>query len=480
MTETFWPEDAEDVEVGDEPASEPIISNESAPVPATNGKYATLIRGGTLVVPDGPGRVRAVMGDVLLQGERIAQVGEVIDPPRDARVLYASGCAVLPGFVQTHLHLCQTLFRGQADELPLLEWLRGRIWPLEAAHTPESMRASARLGITELLLGGTTAIQTMETVHHTAAALEVLQEAGLFAVTGKCLMDDPATCPESLCQPTDVALREAVDLAESWDGAAEGRIRICLAPRFAVSCTEACLSEVGQIAEAGGWRVHTHASENREEVRLVQERSGRRNVQLLDYHGLSGPHVGLAHCVWVNDDEVRLLARTGTHVLHCPGSNCMLGSGVAPVPHLKASGVSVSLGADGAACNNTLDMFREIRLATLLQKAHHGSAALPASEVLHMATAAGAAALGWDGVMGVLEPGAWANLVLVNLDTVHATPTADPLSSLVYCARSADIRSVWLAGQQVVSEGRLTLWDEEEVRRDASRETRALVQRAGI
>ncbi len=442
--------------------------------------YATLIRGGLLVLPDGAGGVRGEPGDILIEGERIADVGRISRPPAAARVIYAGGCAVLPGFLQTHVHLCQTLFRGAADELSLLDWLRNRIWPLEAAHTPDSIRASARLAVAELLLSGTTAVQTMETVRHTECVFEVLAESGMFAVSGKALMDDPTTCPESLCQPTDAALADAVDLAEKWDGSANGRLRVCLAPRFAVSCTDECLSEVASLAEAGNWRVHTHASESRDEVDLVQRRSGRRNVVYLDHLGLTGDHVGLAHCVWLDNEEVDLLSDSGTHVLHCPGSNCKLGSGIAPVPRLLSRGINVSLGADGAACNNTLDMFREMRLATQLQKALHGPQTLPASRVLGMATRAGAEALGWGGQMGELRPGRWANVVLVSLQGLHTTPSPDPLSALVYGCKSSNIRSVWLAGKQVVAEGQLLLWDEEDVRRDANREAHDLFERAGV
>lgn len=443
--------------------------------------YPTLIRGGTLLVPDPVEGIRARSGDLLIRGERIAHVGDELDrPPRGTRVIYASGCAVLPGFVQTHVHLCQTLFRGMADELPLLEWLRERIWPLEAAHTPQSIRASARLGVAELLLGGTTAFQSMETVRHTEVVFEVLAEAGVYAVSGKCLMDDPDSCPPDLLESTERALREAVDLAEEWDASGDGRLRVCLAPRFAVSCTEACLSEVGRLAEAGGWRIHTHASESRQEVALVERRFGARGVHLLDRHGLTGPRVGLAHCVWVDQSEIELLARTATHVLHCPGSNCKLGSGVAPVPAMLEAGARLSLGADGAACNNSLDMFHEMRLATLLQTARHGPTALAAARVLEMATLGGAAALGREGEIGVLRSGAVANVVLVNLDELHVTPSDNPITTLVHAARVSDVRAVWLAGEQVVAGGRLTLWDEEEIRREARREARELARRAGL
>ncbi len=454
----------------------------------------TLIRGGTLLLPDEGGRLRGEPGDLLIEGERIVAVGVVESsdtlplavpgaaPPEAGppTVVDASDCAVLPGLIQSHVHLCQTLFRGAADDLPLLDWLRQRVWPLEAAHDPDSMRASARLAIAELLRSGTTAVQTMETVHHTEAALEVIAESGMFAVAGKCLMDDPETSPAGLVEPTDVALRETVDLAEAWHGAAGGRLKYCLAPRFAVSCTDDCLRQVGKLATELGLRVHTHASENREEVALVEERTSRRNVAYLDAVGCTGSHVGIAHCIWVNEAEIDVLARTGTHVLHCPGSNCKLGSGVAPVPRFLEEGVAVSLGADGAPCNNALDIFREMRLAALLHKAGGGPETIPASTALDLATRGGARALGWENEMGALVPGAWANVVVIDLQRLHTTPRHDLVSTLVYSTHSADIRDVWLAGRQVVEAGRLTLWDEDEVREEAEQQAIKLYQRAGL
>ena len=455
----------------------------------------TLIRGGTLLLPDESGRLRGEHGDLLIENEHIVAVGDIgpddgvppdlpgasrtgeADPPA---VVDASDCAVLPGLVQSHVHLCQTLFRGAADDLPLLDWLRQRVWPLEAAHDPHSIRASARLAVAELLRSGTTAVQTMETVHHTEVALEVLAESGMFAVAGKCLMDDPETSPAGLVEPTDVALRETVDLASAWDGAAGGRLKYCLAPRFAVSCTDDLLRQVGKLASGLGLRIHTHASENREEEALVEARTGRRNVAYLDAVGCSGSHVGIAHCIWVNEAETDLLARTGTHVLHCPSSNCKLGSGVAPVPHFLEAGVAVSLGADGAPCNNALDIFREMRLAALLHKAGGDPEALPASTALDLATRGGAKALGWEDEMGALVPGAWANVVVVDLQQLHTTPRHDLDSTLVYSTRAGDIRDVWLAGRQVVEDGRLTLWDEDGVRAEADEQALKLYRRAGL
>jgi 5-methylthioadenosine/S-adenosylhomocysteine deaminase len=394
------------------------------------------------------------------------------------QVVDATDCVVMPGLIQSHVHLCQTLFRGAADDLPLLEWLSQRVWPLEAAHDPDSIRASARLAIAELLRSGTTAVQTMETVHHTEVVLEALADSGMFAVAGKCLMDDPETSHEGLVQPTDVALQESVDLAAEWDGAADGRLKYCLAPRFAVSCTDDCLREVGRLAEQLGLRVHTHASENRDEEALVENRTGQRNVVYLDEVGCTGDHVGVAHCIWVNEREIELLAGTGTHVLHCPGSNCKLGSGVAPVPRFLEAGVALSLGADGAPCNNTLDIFREMRLAALLHKSGGDPEAVPAHAVLDMATRGGAAALGWEDEMGVLAPGSWANVVIVDLRRLHTTPRHEPVSTLVYSAHAWDVRDVWLGGQRVVEDGRLTLWDESEVMTEADSQALKLYQRA--
>lgn len=437
---------------------------------------STLIRGGTLIVPDPVAGVRAIEGDLVIAGDRIVGLGPELErPPRGARVIYASGCAVLPGFVQTHLHLCHSLFRGLAEERTTDHWWRDRIAPLEAAHTPQSIRASARLAVAELLLGGTTAIQSMESTRHTEAVFEVLVESGLHALSGKALLDASGS-PAGLGASTEQVLREAVDLAEEWDGAGEGRLRVCLSPHSLANCTDACLREVGNLAAAGGWRTHVQV----DAAPTGPGRRGRSQIETLDRFGLTGSRAGLAHAVRPVETDLEILARTGTHVLHTASRDCKLGAGIAPVSDLIARGVRVSLGADGAASNNTLDMFAEMRLASLLQKATRGPEALPAATALDLATRGGAAAIGLEGGLGVLREGAIANVVLVNLDDMHTTPRPDPLSALVYSARASDVRAVWLAGEQVVAGGRLTLWDEEEVRREARREARGLQRRARL
>ena len=208
-----------------------------------------VIRGGTVLTMND--RFDVVEGDVLVRDGRIVAVGR-IDAGRHDAVLDASAALVLPGFIQTHIHLCQTLFRGFADDLALIDWLRTRIWPMEAAHTPASLRASARLAACELLSSGTTSVLTMETVHDTEAVFEEVAASGLRAVVGKCLMDADAAVPRRLLQSAREAIDESLDLHRRWDGAAGGRIRAAFAPRFAVSCSQGLLEEVGRFRPAGG------------------------------------------------------------------------------------------------------------------------------------------------------------------------------------------------------------------------------------
>src|SRR5438067_1129179 len=226
-----------------------------------------LIKGGTIVTMDRKDAI--VHGDLLISDGRIAEVDEEIGSDA-AETIDATDCVVLPGFVQTHIHLCQTLFRGAADDLALIDWLKKRVWPMEAAHTKESIRASARLGIAELIKGGTTCALTMETVRHTEEVLRVVDESGFRATVGKCMMDKGEEVPAELHEETRESIRESVELIESWHGRADGRARCCFAPRFAVSCTRELLTEVSKLARTHQVMIHTHASENKSECEIVE------------------------------------------------------------------------------------------------------------------------------------------------------------------------------------------------------------------
>jgi 5-methylthioadenosine/S-adenosylhomocysteine deaminase len=436
-----------------------------------------LIKGGTLVTMDPKNSI--VQGDLLIDDGRIAGIGAI--EKRADLTIDATDCAVLPGFVQTHIHLCQTLFRGAADDLALLDWLQKRVWPMEAAHTAESIKASARLGIAELIKGGTTCALTMETVSHTGEVFRVVEQTGFRATVGKCMMDKGDDVPAALHEKTESSIKESLALLDAWHGKANQRIHYCFAPRFAVSCTRELLTRVAGLARERGVMIHTHASENRTECAIVEAETGLPNIGYLDALGLTGRHVALAHCVHIADDEMDILAKTATNVVHCPSSNLKLGSGIAPIASMLARGISVSLGADGAACNNRLDMFTEMRTAALLQKALHGPEVVTANQALHLATIDGAKAMGLDKEIGSLEAGKKADVILVRLAQLHTTPRrAEPVSSLVYSAQGSDVEAVIIDGRLVMQDRKLLTIDEAGALRDADREGQLLINRAGL
>jgi len=354
------------------------------------------------------------------------------------------------------------------------------VWPLEAAHTPASLRASARLAACELLSSGTTTVLTMETVHDTDAIFEAVSETGLRAVIGKCMMDADASVPSRLLEPTQVSIDESLALHRRWQGAADGRIHAAFAPRFALSCSRELLEAVGVLSASCGALVHTHASEQQAEIALVEGRTGRRNIEYFADAGLASERLCVAHCVWVNEAEQDILATRRVKVLHCPGSNLKLGSGIAPIVELRARGVGVSLGADGAACNNRLDMFEEMRLTAVLQAVRRGPGALPARDVLWMATREGARALGLESDIGSIEPGKRGDIIVVERNRPHLVPGPDPYSTLVYAARGTDVRATVVDGQALVRDFRPVNLDVAGIVAEARTAARSLAARAAL
>ena len=439
---------------------------------------STLIRNATiLTMNDG---MEVVGGAVSVRDGRIASVGAEPAGPHDT-TLDAAGSFLLPGFVQTHLHLCQTLFRGYADDLRLMDWLRTRIWPMEAAHTPGSLRAAARLACLELLRSGTTSILTMETVYGTEAVIEATAETGIRATLGKCLMDETtADAPARLRENGRQALEENLALHQRYHGTANGRIRVALAPRFALSCSRELLEAVAAVSARDGTLVHTHASEQLDEIAMVRAATGQANIEYFDTVGLASPRLNVAHCVWVDAEEQVLLASRDVKVTHCPSSNLKLGSGIAPVPDLRARGICVSLGADGAACSNHLDMFGEMRLAATLQAMRCGPGSLSARDALWMATRSGARALGLDADIGSIEVGKKADLILIDAAAAHLAPAPDPFSAIVYAARPTDVSLTMVDGHILVRTQVAAQLDATEIARTARSEAAALVERAGI
>ena len=438
----------------------------------------TLIRGGTVVSMD-PAIGVIEGGDVLVSGDTIEAVGRPVNPGRTlVRLVDATGMIVIPGLIQTHVHLVQTLFRGAADDLDLLEWLRGRIWPLEGAMDEASTRAAARLGLAELIASGTTTILDMGCVHHADVLFEECGAAGIRATIGKLMMDAGQGVPFGLRERTKDSIDEALRLLRDHHHTCNDRLRFAFAPRFALSCTDELLREAAALAKKHGVVFTTHASENPTETHIVREQRGVENVTYLVELGAGGENVFLAHCVWLTAHDLRLLRETGTRVVHCPSANLKLGSGVAKIPEMRAAGVSVTLGADGAPCNNNLDAWHEMRLAALLHKPRVGVTSMDAKSVFTLCTSGAAEALGMAGQIGCLRPGAKADVVLVRADGPHALPAGDVFGRLVYAHRAPDVHAVMADGAWLFRDGRWLTLEAPRVRRDAIREFQRIAEKA--
>lgn len=374
----------------------------------------------------------AESGVIRATGAAARGMAEVAGEPVER--VDGEGKWAIPGFVQAHLHLCQTLLRNGPEELELLPWLRRHIWPGEAAHDADTLSVSARLGLSECLASGVTAVLDMGTVRHSDALFEAAARAGIRYTGGNVLMDDPETTPESLRAAAAEGLAETERLWQRWHGKENGRLRVAVQPRFAVSCTEDLLRRAAAFAREHGLTIHTHASENAAEIELVRKRAGVGNVAYLDRVGLLTESACVAHAVHTDAADWKLLASRRTTVVHCPSSNLRLFSGVAPVVDLARAGVRVALGSDGAACNDALDPFREMRLASLLPQTRLAAARLPAFEALRMATVAGARALGLPGEDG-FTVGARADFVLLDPEAGWALPndwSDDPAGAIVF------------------------------------------------
>ncbi|UHQ95248.1 5'-deoxyadenosine deaminase [Haloterrigena alkaliphila] len=373
---------------------------------------------------------------------------------------------LLPGLVGGHIHSVQSLGRGIADDTELLDWLFDYILPMEASLSAEEMEVAAKLGYLEMIESGTTTCVDHLSVDHADEAFEAAGEIGIRGVLGKVLMDRRS--PKGLLEDTSEALAESERLIEKYHGSFDDRIRYAVTPRFAVSCTEECLRGARELAdEYEGVRIHTHASENQSEIETVKKDTGMRNIHWLDEVGLTGDDVVLAHCVWTDESERRVLEETGTHVTHCPSSNMKLASGIAPIWDYLDRDINVALGNDGPPCNNTLDPFTEMRQASLLQKVDRlDPTATPASEIFEMATINGAKAAGFDR-LGALREGWRADIVGIRTDITRATPLHDVLSHLVFGAHGEDVMFTMVDGDVLVENGEVTTVDAETIRQQA-------------
>jgi 5-methylthioadenosine/S-adenosylhomocysteine deaminase len=438
---------------------------------------AILLRGGTLLpMSDGAPPMSA---DILVSGARIGQIGTDLQTPPDTEVVDCSGCYLTPGLVQTHVHLVQTMFRGLAEDLGLLEWLRRFIWPLEAAHDEASVRACVRLGLGELITTGTTTILDMGTTRWGDVVAEELVRSGIRARFGQAMMDTGEHVPADLVENTRASLDASAALLKRWSKAGAGRIGYAYAPRFALSCTRELLEAVAMLAKMSETLVHTHSNESVEERAAVQGVTGMSPIGYLAQVGIATPRTVIAHGVHIDDTELQLLRESGSAVTHCPSSNLKLGSGVADVVRLRQARVTVGIGADGAACNNELDGFQEVRLATLLARTLRGQGAFTAADALVMATRDGARAMHLEEEIGSLVAGRRADIVVIDSERL-AGPGGDPVARIVFGGGSRGVRDVLIDGTFIVRGGAPLLFDPTEVRAKAAEALPALLVRAQV
>lgn len=398
------------------------------------------------------------------------------------RVLRFDDLTLIPGFVQTHIHLCQTLFRGLADDLELLDWLQLKIFPYENAHNKNSLLTSVRLGINELLLSGTTTLLDMGTLHHQEVIFEELQNSGIRAIAGKCLIDENDLFPE-FKSSTKSELDEIYQLAKTYHNTSNEKIKYGFAPRFVLSCSEELLKESFQMKkDFAGSLYHTHSSENKDEIAEVKRRHKKENIEYFNSLGVIDDHSVLAHCIHVNDKETELLKKKNARVSHCPSSNLKLGSGIAKIPKYLKKGISVSLGADGAPCNNNLSIFNEMRLTSLIQKPIHGATVMDAKTVFKLATIEGAKALHLQNEIGSIEVGKKADLVLLDLSSNTHSMVDNPemvYSDIVYAANSDSVNSVMIEGEWKVLNKKSLLYDQKELNQKSKDELKKLLRRVG-
>jgi 5-methylthioadenosine/S-adenosylhomocysteine deaminase len=429
-----------------------------------------LIRGATLVTVNAGDEV-ITEGNLAIAGARIVGVGAAPPGFVPDRVMDGRNRIVLPGLVNTHTHLSMTLMRNYADDLAFWPWLLERVKPLEDHLVPEDVRIGARLGIAEMIRGGTTCFHDM--YFHLDEVADEVANAGLRGRLCGALFDNSGQ--------GEALLGAAVGLHDRWHGKADGRVTVGLGPHSPYLCSPGYLREILSEAERLQCGLHVHVAETDREVAESREKHGVTPVQLLADLGCFRVPVVAAHGIYVDAADRRLLREGGATVAHNPGSNLKLANGIAPVQELLDDGVNVSLGTDGAASNNNLNMFEEVHLAALLQKwLRRDAEALPARQVVRMATINGAKALGLDGEIGSLEVGKQADVVVLDAAQPHLAPRHDPIALLVYSAQAADVATVLVAGRILLEERRLTTLDGDSLLELATAQIRSLVARASV
>jgi 5-methylthioadenosine/S-adenosylhomocysteine deaminase len=409
-------------------------------------------------------------GDILIERGVISQIGSNISSSGQ-EVYQLDDLVITPGFIQSHVHLCQTLFRNLSDDLELLEWLEKYVWPLEMSHDENSLRASTKLGLAELLLNGTTSILDMGNARYQEVIFQEMAASGIRGLSGMVMMD---AGKQEYKQETSQVIAATTELIEKWHNSHNGRIQYALAPRFVLSCSQKLWEEVKKLSTKYNLIIHSHSSENQKEWQQVKELTGYSNLEYFVRNNLASSKLCLAHCIWVSEQEIQMLSDYQINVLHCPSANLKLASGVAPVPEFLEKGINVSLGSDGAACNNNLDIFNEMRLASFIQKLRLGATAISAKVVFDMATRGGAKSLSLNDQIGSIEEGKKADFVVMDLNKVHSIPADDIYAQIVYSSKASNVRHVMVDGKWVVYDQKLQNFSEKKIIENAGNQIQLL------
>jgi cytosine/adenosine deaminase-related metal-dependent hydrolase len=399
------------------------------------------------------------------------------------------GGLVIPGLVNTHVHLSQALIRGCADDLALIDWLTKRVWVLQGNFTEDDGRLSAELCILEMLKSGTTSfIESMTAGHYGFDGIaEVVERSGIRAALSKIVMDLPSYAQAAnsmhpgMIEDPDISFQQALDLFDKWNGAAEGRIQVWFGPRPPGGTSSDILRKMMAVAREKNMGVTIHLAEVKEDIEYIRETHGMSAIEYARSVDMLGPRVVLIHVVWVGEGEIEILAETGTHVTHNPLSNSKLASGISPIPEMLKAGVNVGLGTDGGPSSNDYDMIRAMRWASYLHKVRLGDPTImPSEKVLEIATLGGARAMGWEDQIGSLEVGKRADFVVLDMDQAHLTPAPDPVSTIVCAGTGKDVRMVVVDGKIVVQDGKVLTMDEARILDETNNRVRNLYERAGI
>lgn len=432
----------------------------------------TLLHAGVLLTQDDDRRVLENAA-LAIDGGRIVALGysrDVTAAWQAREILDLSGMLVMPGLVNAHTHAAMTFLRGLADDMPLMDWLQQKIFPVEQGLTPDLVRLGSLLGFAEMLRTGTTACVDMYIFE--TAVMEAADKAGLRCLAGEGVFNFPSAC----CPDADAALACTREMAQRWAG--HERLHVAVMPHSVYTTTAAQLTACRELADELGLPLHIHLAETRQETALSLEQHGLRPVAHADRLGLLRPGTILAHVVDVDADEIALLARRGVSVVHNPSSNMKLASGVAPVPAMLEAGVRLALGSDGAASNNRLNMFTEMGRAALLHKAAGDPETMPARTVLDMATRGGAAAMGSDG--GVLAVGRPADCIALDLSAPNMQPLFNAASHAVYAATGMEVGLTMVAGEVLYRDGRFTRFDYPALCAEVREMRRFVLRRLGL